>query len=239
MKIDKALPIFIPTLNNMGYMTTYLDSVSEEFIRFSGQCQHRVLEIGAAYGIATKAALTAGATIVCNDLCPQHLEFLLSEIPIEKQKKLELVPGDFPDEVSFSPNYFGGILLSRVLHLFDGEKIERAIKRSYEYLKPGGKIFIIADTPYLSNVRNFIPVFEQRKNNNEAWPGVILDVKNYFTGNLEHFPSFVNLLDDEILSRVLLKNNFKIEWVGFLERKDYPEDRQLDGRESVGAIAYK
>lgn len=67
---------FINTLNGMGAMTTNLDPFSEAFVEFSGSCDFPVLEIGAAYGIATTAALSKGASVIANDLDQQHLEYL-------------------------------------------------------------------------------------------------------------------------------------------------------------------
>lgn len=206
---------FIPTLNKMGFMTAQLDSISAAFVDFSSTCNAEVLEVGAAYGVATRAALASGARVVCNDLDFKHLSILRSTISIEEQNRLLLAPGDFPDEVKFQPNQFGAILICRVLHFFDGDKIERVMRNAYEYLKPGGKLFIVADTPYLNNLRSFIPVFEQRQKENKKWPGVIQNVKQYTNIGTDQSPSFINALDDITLSRILSENNFKIDLLRF------------------------
>lgn len=231
--------LFIPTLNKTGYMATHLDMISRAFVNHAAQCNEWVLDVGAAYGITTLAALSAGAHIVCNDIEPKHLDVVKFNVPKKYQEKLILAPGHFPNDPIFKNNFFDAILLCRLLHIFTGEEIENTIKKSYEFLKPGGKLFIVADTPYLQNIAAFLPEYQKRKQLKEKWPGLIEDVQQYVSSGVEHFPPFINLLDDEILSRTLNENNFKIERLEYLNRQDYPEDRQLDGRECVGAIAVK
>ena len=46
-------------------------------------------------------------------------------------------------------------------------------------------------------------------------------------------------LDKDILKRELKRAGFDIENIEYINRIDYPSDTQLDGRESVGAIAVK
>ncbi len=68
---------FIPTLNKTGYMTTQLDSFSQEFVEYASKDKRRlVLVVGAAYGIATLAALSRGANLICNNIETRHLHLL-------------------------------------------------------------------------------------------------------------------------------------------------------------------
>lgn len=239
INIPKADPSghFIPTLNRTGYMTTSLDPYSQEFVSYAVHSHDPVLEIGAAYGVATLAALGQGATVYCNDIEVKHLEIVAQ---LAKQKgfsRLKLVPGAFPKELNFPDNSFRAILIARVLHFFDPETLELSMKQTYKWLKPGGKLIIVADTPYLKNFAKFIPEYEKRIKNKEKWPGIMDNPKKYV--NNPNFPDFIHLLDADILTRILLKQGFVIEKIGTLNRTDYPADRRLDGRESVGVIAQK
>lgn len=230
---------FVPTLNNMGYMTKTLDPYSQAFVEYAGQMPGPVLEVGAAYGIASLAALAAGAKIYCNDLDPRHLE-VIKQQAIERQldlSRLMIVPGQFPQEITFPANTLDGVLMCRVIHFFDGETIESSLQKLYYWLKPGGKLFIVAETPYLKPLADFIPEYEKRVKEGAKWPGLITNLHQYFNDRTN--PKFIHCMDIPVLQRALTAQGFVVERIGYINRSDFPEDRRLDGRESVGVIAYK
>lgn len=239
INLPKADPsgYFIPTLNRTGYMTTRLDPYSQEFVNYASKSISPVLDIGAAYGVATLAALENGAAVYCNDIEIKHLK-IVEELAKQKGfKRLKLVPGSFPRELNFCENKFEAILIARVLHFFDPETLDLSLKLTYKWLKPNGKLFIVADTPYLRNIAKFIPIYERRLKSDEKWPGIMSNPKEYVDN--PNFPNFIHWLDIDILKRELLKHGFIIEKIGYINRLDYPPDRRLDGRESVGVIARK
>src|SRR5262245_32852905 len=110
----------IPTLNQMGWMTVGLDAFSQAFVDFAPTAPGPVLDIGAAYGVASIAALNKGARVIANDLDPRHLEILRDNAPSAYARNLSLRPGAFPDELDFEEDSLGGILACRILHFFDG-----------------------------------------------------------------------------------------------------------------------
>lgn len=230
---------FIPTLNNTGYMTTRLDPYSQAFVEYAAQTQGSVLEIGAAYGIATLAALSLGAKIYCNDLDSRHLQLVVQQAAEQKLdlSRLITVPGAFPKNIDFPANALDGILMCRVLHFFNGPKIERSIQKAYQWLKEGGKIFIVAETPYLKTISAFIPKYEQNVKKGLKWPGLIRNLHQYF--NDTKVPKLINSMDITVMTRVLESTGFVIEKISYLDRQDFPENRRLDGRESIGVVAYK
>ena len=155
---------FIATLNNMGYMTAGLDPYSQRFVDYAAQHKNnKVLEIGAAYGVATLAALRHGCKMVANDLDNKHLEILKSNTPEQYLKNLELKAGSLPKELSFPENSFKAILICRGLHFFKGEDIELSAKKLYDWLMPGGKLFVVAETPYMGTVLPFLPTYLKNK----------------------------------------------------------------------------
>ncbi len=231
--------LFVPTLNQMGYMTTHLDPYSLAFVDYASKTQAPVLEIGAAYGVATLAALAKGARIICNDLSAEHLlcvqkAALFQQLDISK---LYLMPGDIRSNITLPSDFLSAILICRVLHFFSGPQIESFLAKAYQWLKPGSKIFIIAETPYLGFLSSFISNYEKNVKLGLKWPGYIRNLKDYIADL--HLPKMINSMDVFILKRVLLEQGFVIEKINFIDRSDFPEARRLDGRESVGVIAYK
>jgi hypothetical protein len=49
----------------------------------------------------------------------------------------------------------------------------------------------------------------------------------------------MHFLDPDVLSRVFTESGFRIDEATMFARPEFPEDIQLDGRESVGLIATK
>lgn len=230
---------FVPTLNGMGYMTVTCDRFMREFISFAASCPHPVLDIGAAYGVATSAALEAGATVIANDLDERHLVLMRNALDPRLSSRLITIPGNFPRELRFAPNSLGAILVARVLHFFDGDLLTESVQKAHEWLAPGGRIFVTAETPYLRNLHRFTPVYEERKKAGSQWPGFLDDVPSIVPKRAANLPKTMHFLDTDVLTRVFSESGFRIEEATMFARPEFPEDIQLDGRESVGLIASK
>jgi SAM-dependent methyltransferase len=237
---------FLKTYNpSGGFAVTPCDPISQQFINFS---KGNVLEIGAAFGAASIQALNNGATVFCNDITPKNLAVVKNrymkgrEITNKLENKLKLIPGTFPLELSGIPqNFFDSILICRVLHFFQGTQIDNSLSQLFENLKPGGKLFIVCETPFLKNWLKFLPEYNERVNQGKDWPGEIYNPAEYEdSGRASSLPSFVHWITKEVLERTLKKNKFNIEHLSYIDRKgQFPNDLIFDGRESVGAVAVK
>ncbi len=231
----------VPTLNHMGWMTVGLDQFSRSFVDFAPHAPGPVLDIGAAYGIASLAALKNGATVIANDLDARHLELLEKNTPKNHRSRLSLMAGAFPENISFADHTLGAVLICRVLHFFDGPTIEKSIAKLFRWLKSGGKVFAIGETVYLKNMQGFIPLYENRlKNPDDAWPGYFENVHEICDPDVKDaLPPQIHFFDLNTLTRCFEKAGFTIEKAAIFGRPEYPEWARLDGRESAGIIAIK
>lgn len=230
---------FYKTLNRMGGMSPTLDDVSAAFVAFAPQAPGVALDVGAAYGIATLAALAAGATVIANDMEPRHLQILADRTPEVDRERLTLAPGSFPDDLALAPGSLGAVLLARMLHFLDGASIERGLAGLYEALAPGGKVFGVAVTPYLRKLVPFQPTYAARVVAGERWPGQIDDVGAFDPEGAAGLPTRMNFLDPAVISRALVEAGFVVEQADFFSRAEFVADMKLDGREMVGFIARK
>jgi SAM-dependent methyltransferase len=229
-----------PTLNSMGVMTSWLDPYTEEFVRFAPLAPGPSLDIGAAYGIATLAALETGADVIACDPEQRHLDICAQRTPFDRHSHLTLLKGALPHEIKLENDSIGAIICSRVLHFLTAEDIEASLENMFRWLHPGGKIYLIADTPYNRTLKKFIPTYEKRKNEGITWPGEIQNFPTFMPTELaSNLPNFFHTLDPDILSRACIQAGFIVEKAGFIARIDYLADVQDDGREGVGVIAYK
>lgn len=227
------------TLNNTGYMFENLTAYGKEFIEFCSTVDSPVLDIGAAYGVATLPALEKGAYVIANDIDHNHLVLLKSRVPETYHQNLELRGGKFPTEIDFPENSLSAILIANVWHFLSGEEMIQAIELMYSWLKPGGKVFIITATPYAKVIKDFILIFHERKIQGEQWPGEIEDISIYNHPRLADLPKFMHFMDDEVIHGLFCNSSFLIEKVEFIARPDLPLEMQLDGRETVGIIVVK
>ncbi len=231
---------FIETLNHQGFMTSSLDIYSKEFVSFAGRAQKPVLDIGAAFGVASLEALKAGASVIANDIDARHLEILKERTPEEYKDKLRLVMGAFPDELNFEAGSLSAVLACRVMHFFDGSTIEASANKIYSWLSTGGKVFIVGETVYVRTMQNFIREFEDRIAKGENWPGYFDDVHERCAPEVKNkLPETKHFFSPEMLWRVFQNAGFKIEKCDVFPRPDFPKWLQLDGRESCGLIAVK
>lgn len=225
----------IPTLNNRGFMSETLDSYSRKFVNFAGSIDAEALDIGCAYGVATLPALENGARIVACDMDAGHIEVLERRVPPQLRSQLRTSVGTLPD-VNFPEQAFGAILCSRVLHFLLGDEIKLAMQAMASWLQPGGKLFLVADTPYTGFWQSVAPEYERRKAAGAEWPGFIPDSAVLLDGKLPpgNLP-YLNPLDPDLLVRECRRAKLAIEESGFSGREaDHDE-----GNQRAGAIAVK
>lgn len=254
----EVMGIFTKTHNPYGgFATAPCDPISQQFIQhaaLTAKSGGRVLEIGAAFGAATLEAIAKGATVFCNDIEPENLAVVrkrfmeTTDDQIESvtgdSNKLVLIPGELPNELAAMPeNFFDAILICRVLHFFTGEKIEESLDLMSKLLAPGGKIYIVCETPFLKNWQPFLPEFNKRVANNVEWPGEINNPADYeSSGRAASLPKFVHWITKEVLDRSLVRAKLAIESSAYINRSgQFPDDLLLPdhGKESVGAIGVK
>ena len=226
----------VPTMNNTGWMTESLDDVSQAFARYASEIGDEVLDVGCAYGIATLAALDNGARVFACDIEPKHLEILEQRVPEALRERLRTRPGALPG-VDFEPACFGAVLAARVLHFLDGDDVEATIRKAYDWLTPGGRLFVVVDTPYTGPWRIYADEYERRKAAGQDWPGKVDDYAQFVPEGqdpAEH-PSFINPMDPDILERVCHAAGFDVLEARFLSGGT----KWSTGREHAGVIARK
>ena len=230
----------IVTLNSMGYMLSRPEKYNQAFIDFAGSAPGPVLDIGAAYGLATIPALEKGAHVIANDLEEKHLQILKNKVPLSYLNHLELKPGRMPNAVHFDDNSLGAVLASRILNFLLPEEFQESFDKIFKWLKPGGKFFFLGATPYMGNFKKFLPTYLKNKMKGQKWPGFLNDIPSCAPERAPDLPQFINLIDEDILTHSLIEAGFIIEDIGYSPAIDeHPQDMKLDGREQIGAIAIK
>jgi len=220
----------IPTLNNKGFMTTSLDPVSAAFTVFAGQSEGMSLDLGCAYGVASLAALKQGANIVACDMDLGHVQVLLSKVEESQKNRIEGVVSQMPD-IAFQPACFSAILCARALHFLDRDDVTATVTAMAEWLTPGGKVFLIADTPYTGFWARGAGNYEKRKSAGDPWPGFIPDVTVYLPEQARSNANMrqLNPMDPDTLAQVCKKAGLTVEHAAFSGRPDQPESRTHAG----------
>lgn len=230
-----------PTQNQKGF-TYSLTLIGEKFVDFASKCDGVVMDIGAAFGVATIPALQAGAKVIAVDICKEHLDTIPSKIDEDLKRNLLTIHAGFPD-MNVPQMTLDGVYISQVFPFLTGQQIEAGIAKIYNWLKPGGKIFIVSFTPYLSHVASYIPVYEEKKKNGEPWPGYIENLTQYCSDSSigNKLPSSIHHVDQQDVERALINAGFKIELSILLgdEMNELPEGIKFDNRERIGVIARK
>ena len=211
------IPGLIPTMNNTGFMTEALDAYSQEFVSYAGSIADEVLDIGCAYGVATLAALAAGARVCAADMDDRHLAVLVRRTPAQQRARLRTAVAILPT-ADFPAGSFGAILAARVLHFLRGEAIEAVVAKMLNWLRPGGRLFLVADSPYVGPWYTAAPRYEERKKRGERWPGFLENYRQFLppSANPGTHPEFINPLDPDILARVVTEAGFILEKAAFL-----------------------
>jgi len=245
---DKVRPVDQPqdgrrkrrvlTKNRMGWASTSLSELSEHFLAFcrAGNCPEvaPALDLGAGYGSAALAACECGAWVIANDLESSHLADLVG------RQRLRLAIGSFPRDLHFEDGSLGAVHASSVLHFLTGNQLEYGMKVIARWLRPGGKLFVQAATPWQQPFAVFLPEFERRCAAGMKWPGFVDRIGAWSTHKqISLMPKALHLLDADTLGAVAEEAGLRIDRLWYYRRTDFPVRLRLDGRESVGLIATK
>ena len=235
------------TRNRMGWVSERLSRLSEEFVRYCGSAEGHaapVLDIGAGYGVASLAALKHGATVIANDLeeahCAEISRRAANDCGTEEQARLTVLTGRFPEQLQFPPASLAAVHISNVLHFLPGPSLEVGLQAVARWLRPQGKLFIQAATPFQSPFAAFLPEYERRVAAGERWPGWLPKVGLYARHRqMGQMPKAMHLLDDQVLRRVAEEVGLEVEEARLWRRDDLPQGLWLDGRETVALVARK
>ena len=229
------LPGAIPTLNGTGFMLEALDEYALSFIDAAAKAHGEALDIGCAYGVATLAALERGARVCASDLEAAHLALLEQRVPPAQRTRLRTRVGALPD-IEFPAASFDAILASRVLHFLDGDALPRAVAAFARWLRPGGRVFLVADTPYMPSWSEIVPQYEAGKRAGERWPGLITDFRRYTAKRADGLgPAFLNTLDPDLLARECEAAGLRVERAGWFGMQRL--GAASSGREHAGCVA--
>lgn len=234
---DKSLNR-LATLNNQGYMLSYLHKISRAFVEFSSMAPGPVLDIGTAYGLVVLEALQRGATVIANDLEIEHLEDLHKRVPKSDLDRISYAVGQVPREVTFSQNSLGAVLASGVLHYLSPPEFSLAIVNIASWLIPGGKFFLATPTPYTNFYHKFFPTFLKSHKLNKQWPGYIEDASKILPSFFTNVPKTVYLIDEKFITTSLEENGLKVEKIGFFDIK-LPTTQFNKQTNVLGVIAHK
>jgi SAM-dependent methyltransferase len=144
-------------------------------------------------------------------------------------------------DIDLPENHFGAILCSRVLHFLSGEDIQASVNNMFKWMKPGGKLFLVADTPY-GIWRRFIPVWEENMAKSEEWPGYMEPTVAYLpkpSEDTSRGPAFMNLMSPQLLCRTARRAGFDVRKCAYISQDEFTGGGRLDGRENCGIMAVK
>ena len=201
--------------------------------------QPTVLDIGAGLGVATLPLLKAGARVIANDIDESHLQAITEgAAEIGQGAALTTVLGIFPEDLTFRG--LDAVHCSNVLHFFRGNEIIAGAQRIYEWLKPGGKMFIQVGTIFAGHIRKLAPEFEQRRCAGVVWAGETDRAKDFVLPKFRHLtPDFMNYLDGPPLVEAFERAGFTTEQAWYYTRHGLPEACMNDGRENFRYIGRK
>jgi SAM-dependent methyltransferase len=229
------------TKNKKGF-TYALTSFGKAFIKAAEKATRPVMDVGAAYGVATLPALQTGAEVIAVDIEEKHLSAIFDAVDTETRTRLTLLKGRFP-YLDLPAESLSAVYLSQVIPFLNGPDIEIGIRKIYDWLVPGGEVFVVSFSPYIKHISAFIPIFEQRQKEGMRWAGQIDDLSqfssnSYFIANLPKQVHHVGLND---LKWVFERTGFILKEARYFgeEEGPLPEDVGMDGRERVGLIARK
>jgi SAM-dependent methyltransferase len=229
---------------SFGFTTTDPGLIGRYFAKYNSTLQPRshVMDVGAAwYGVNTIPALRAGHIVHAVD-SRKELSALaarakqvatdISEAYFweEWSDRLKLHAGRIPERYNLSDNSIDSIMIGSVLHFLTPEEVHQALVEAFRVLKPGGKIFLEAQTPYMRGLDAWRRVLWKDRSlcaENLEWPWQIHNENRQFPTLREI--KYINLFDITRMRRALKQAGFTVEEIGYFARLDFPESKEFHG----------
>lgn len=227
----------IATGNRHGWTNDRPNELSESFIEHAGRTRGRCLDVGAAFGVATLGAVRAGATVIANDLDEAHLRALIDRASPEERTRITLLPGRFPD-YTLEDGSLDAVHASNVFHFLRGHEIERGLTAIARWLRPSGRLFLLACTPATGNLQELRPGVDARRAAGARWPGECDDVQITVTHeSVAALPPFLHLLTRETLVPAVEAAGLRVVRAEEFTRRDIPAFSRGTGGENLLVIA--
>ena len=237
----------ILTKNKMGFDIVskgYTSWVSTELEKFlTEKKEPAVIDLGAGFGGLVRLSLGAGATVVYNDMHVPHIEDGIRYLPMADFERLILNSDRFPSETDFPKESFDAVILHRVVVLLSPEELEAGLSKVHDWLKPGGRVFMVGFAPQHGRIKKtFLPVYEQKWKDGELWPGYKLDVKKHMPDQSHALPDFIHVMDGRPMEAALTRHGFKViksAPVSLQHLSNPQEGFVRDGGEHFGVVGGK
>lgn len=230
----------VDTHNGFGWTSTVPNQITVALVQWISTLTEQVplvLDIGAGLGVGTLPMLETGARVIALDLEESHLDSIRQEATDRAvADRLTTVVGEFPGTLQFEE--LDAIHCSNVLHFLPGAQIEAGATKMYDWLKPGGKVFLQVGTVYAGHIKRLLPVFEQRRRAGVKWAGETNLAREFVAAEFSGAtPLFMNYLDELPVVEAFEAAGFHIENGWYYTRNALPERLKSDGREHYGLIA--
>jgi hypothetical protein len=201
--------------------------------------QPHVIDIGAAFGVASIPALEYGAHVIANDIADAHLCHIEAQAQtLGYLDRLRILNARLPALPAMSN--LDAIHASNVLHFLTGAEITVAADWMIRALKPGRKAYLQMQSPFCGHFRAFFPEYEFRRQSGMPWPGEIQNARDYADLSIRELTApFNHVIEKDIATRIFTDAGFSIEYCEYYTRPGLPEVSRLDGRENLGLIVVK
>jgi SAM-dependent methyltransferase len=216
-----------------GYMTQSNLGISTDFLNFCRtSAKAPVFDGGAAFGIATFAALEAGATVIANDIETLHLHYIAQHAG-EHADRLYLREGPLPGSLDFPEASLSAIHLSRVLHFLGVDDFVKVFENAFKALVPSGRFFVVVASPYHWASPGFAVDYEERLKQGVKMPGICDGAwKKKRFGEAQDDGRFLHMIDPRVMIRLAYE-------VGFIVKRVQLMGEQDEGFDYTGAILIK
>ena len=143
--------------------------------------------------------------------------FMLETLDEYAQEFVRAAAGCDSEVLDIGCAYGAAILASRVLLFLKGEDLRATPHAMHSWLRPGGSLFPVADTPYMPSWNDIVPQYERLEASGTPWPGFIPDFSIYTMRGLaiHEGPPYLNTLDADILVRECSAAGFDVGRHGY------------------------
>lgn len=108
-----------------------------------------ILDIGSGQGPNSFNIIKSQKhTVFINDISDKALLQQLRAYDYSERFGVFLNTDSFPNHTNFKENFFDCIILANVIHYLNPDSLHESLRKLKLWLKPGGKIFICALTPF-------------------------------------------------------------------------------------------
>jgi hypothetical protein len=175
--------------------------------------------------------------VIANDIDPESLLDSIARNP-KYDTCFTVDSRQFPTDTEYRDGSLASVHASLVFHFLAPGELETGLAKIARWLRPAGRLYALASSPFVGNFVQFQPTFQQRLEAGVRWPGYVERATEYASDDTSsNLPERLLLIDELSCFNACIAAGLQPEDAWYFRRRHLHARFHGDGRENIAIVA--